>query len=263
MSNRDTNNPNPPEVFIVRLEGTDAEVEPLFEGTLGELAHRLRSRKLMPSQVNLLRVVQQVLERFDAWASRDLELATEALPAAAGVVELKARLLLPRPPVASEEEEMVVAREEVLAAVAALEALEDAIAELRDRRERRGQLLPARAPTPTYPRRPRPMGVPLGRLVEIASRLRPGAYFEMARDRLTMSAAIARLRRLLRPGWRQPLDELVDDPSWGTRTIYFAGALELVREGRARLHQDAPFATLEAEGVADVVGPPPRRDSET
>jgi segregation and condensation protein A len=219
-----------------------------FEGTLAELAQALRSRRLTPGQVDLLLVVREVLARFQAFAARDLDRATEALPPAATVVELKARLLLPRPPRPAEEEDEA-ARADALAAVAALEALEDAIAELRARRERRRHLLPARAPAPPYARSVRPLGIALDRLTELAARLRPGPYFELVRERLTVSAAIGRILDRLRPGQRSRFDELVEDATWATRTVYFAGALELVREGRCRLHQPEAFGPIEVEGA--------------
>lgn len=226
-----------------------AAADPVFEGTLGELAHALRTQRLAPAQVDLLFVVREVLARFEAFASRDLDLATEALPAAATVIELKARLLLPRPPREADGDDEL-ARADALAAVAALEALEEAIVELRERRERRRHLLTARASAPSYPRRPRPLGVPLARLAELASRLRPGPYFELVRDRLTVTAAIGRILASLRPGERRRFDELLDDAQWSTRTVYFAGALELVRDGRCELHQDEAFGPLELEGRA-------------
>ena len=238
-----------------------AASELVFEGTLQELAHALRTQRLAPAEVDLLRVVRVVLARFDAFATRDLDLATEALPAAATVIELKARLLLPRPPRSPEEVDETAEREAALAAVAALEALEDAIVELRERRERRRHLWPARASAPAFPRRPRPLGIAPARLAELAARLRPGPYFELARDRLTVSAAIARIAAWLRPRRRGRLDELLPDDAWATRTVYFAGALELVRDGRCRLWQEAAFAPIEVEGRA-AVGDPPAADAE-
>lgn len=224
---------------------------PRFSGTLGELAHALRTERLAPSDVDLLAVVRLVLARFEAFAARDLDRATEALPRAAQVVELKARLLLPRPPKPADDEAEAEAQADALAAVAALEALEEAIAELRARRERRRTLLTARAPVPAYPRARRPLGIPLGRLAELASRLRPNGYFELLPDRLTLAGAMARLLAALRPGRRRTLDELVGDPTWATRTVTFAGALELVREGKVRAHQEEAFGPIELEGVAE------------
>lgn len=225
---------------------------PGFEGSLAELAQALRAHRLAPAQVDLMMMVREVLARFEAFASRDLDRATDALPPAATVVELKARLLLPRPPRPVDEEDDA-AREEALAAVAALEALEDAIVELRARRERRRHLLPARATSPTYPRAARPLGIPLDRLTELATTLRPGPYFELVRERLTISAAIGRIMARLRPGQRRDFDELVEDRSWATRTVYFAGALELVRDGRCRLHQPTPYGPIEVEGWPEAV----------
>lgn len=218
---------------------------PNFEGDLGELAQALRSGRLLPQEVDLLAVVRAVLARFDAFVRDDLERATELLPRAAQVVELKTRLLLPRPPRAEVEDDDAL--EEVLAAVAELEALEEAIAQLRARREERRLLLTARAPTPTYPRRPRPLGVPLARLAELAGRLRTGAYFEFHRDRLSLASAMQRMLSWLLPGRRRLLDELVEGRGWEEKTVYFTGALELVREGKLRLHQEATFGDIEME----------------
>jgi segregation and condensation protein A len=230
---------------------------PGFHGTLGELAHALRTERIAPSDVDLLAVVRLVLARFEAFAVEDLDRATEALPRAAQVVELKVRLLLPRPPRVADDEAEAEAQADALAAVAALEALEEAIVELRERRERRRSLLTAKAPVPDFPRARRPLGVPLGRLAELASRLRPNGYFELVPDRLTLAGAMARLLAAVRPGRRRTLDEVVADASWATLTVTFAGALELVREGRLRAHQDEAFGPIELEGlvVADAGAP--------
>lgn len=217
-----------------------------------ELAAGLRSRRIAPRTIDVLRVVREVLARFEALARDDLELASEALPAAASVIELKARLLLPSPPSLPAEEDEEDARRDALAAVALLEELEGAIETLRQRREERRHQLPASAPTPNYPRRPRPLGIPLARLADIATRLQPSSYFEIVRDRFSMVSAIRQLLARLRPGVRQPLSAFSDEGSWATRTIFFAGALELVRDGRASLHQGADFAPIEVEGKRPV-----------
>lgn len=251
-------------------KGATAEVEPwrialphpqgvvgaaspwIFEGTLHELAAALRSRRLAPLAVDLLRVVREVLLRFEALAVDDLELASEALPAAAAVIELKARLLLPTP-ASLLDEEAEGAEVDTLAAVLLLQELETAILELRQRREERRYHLLASAPTPSYPRQRRPLGIPLARLTEIASRLRPSGYFELERDRLNVALAIRRLLARLHPGKRERLETFGDGSGWGSRTIYFAGALELVRDGRAKLYQMEDFGPIEVEGVAPPV----------
>ena len=102
--------------------------------------------------------------------------------------------------------------------------------------------------------------MPLGRLAELASRLRPNGYFELLPDRLTLAGAMARLLAAVLPGRRRTLDEVVADPSWATRTVTFAGALELVREGRLRAYQDDAFGPIELEGLTVVNAAVPSND---
>ena len=112
-----------PEAFLVAQES--------FSGTLGELAWALRNGTLQPAAVDLLALVRSWLEHFEAASRSDLELASAALPQVAQVVELKLRLLLPRPPREVEEE----AEEELEEA-----ARTDPIARMRNLLEREGLL---------------------------------------------------------------------------------------------------------------------------
>lgn len=229
----------PDEVFLV--------AQPLFQGTLGELAYALRSGGIRPRDIDLYRLVRDYLAHFERHAERDLSLASEALPRVAQVIELKTRLLLPRPPSVEEEDAEELELDEALEAVALLEELEEAIDFLRLRREQRSIVLPARAPRPSYPRPERPLRIGVQRLAEMASRYRASTYFELAVDRLTMAGAMDRLLRTLRRFRRGLLGELTDGDDWPTRAVTFAGMLELVKEGRVRARQEAPYAPIELE----------------
>jgi segregation and condensation protein A len=220
-----------------------------FTGSLAELANALRSGKLEPKNVNLLRLAKAYLVYYDRVAQKDIELATETLPALARVIEVKARLLLPRPPREADEEEAEAELGETLDVVAVLEELEGAIFFLRQRRQERCIILPARAPKPEYPRPERPIRVSLGKLAEMASRYRTTSYFELAVDRLSMSAAIKHLQDALKRVRRALLRDLVPARDWAAFVVSFAGMLELVKEGQARAHQEAPYAPIELERV--------------
>jgi len=216
-----------------------------FRGTLGELAHALRIHALPPTDVDLYQLVRAYLAYFEAHAAADLELATEALPRLAQVIELKVRLLLPRPPKEAEDEEEALV-EEALAAVALLEELEEAIGFLRRRREERRLIVPARAPRPSYPRPPRPQRTTPSDLARLAGRYRIGGYFELAIERLSL-ASVARtllgaLRRL-RGGAR--LEALLGSREWAVRTVGLAAMLELMREGRVSASQAEPYGGIE------------------
>lgn len=215
-----------------------------FSGSLGELAHALRTGSITPFELDLYQLVRSYLSYFEPLAERHLDLATEALPKVAQVIELKVRLLLPRPPRDSEDDEEELL-EETLHAVALLEELEDAISYLRRRREERRVVVPARAPQPEYPRPQRPITTTAGDLATLAARMRPSSYFELSIDRLTLASAMQGLLERVRKMGRGLLSALWETPDWATRTVVFTAMLELVKQGDVRARQDAPFEPIE------------------
>src|SRR5690606_14550365 len=217
------------EAFVVVLPG--------FTGTVGELAHALRSRVLAPGDVDLYRLVKGYLAFFERVSAHDLELATEALPRVAQVVELKLRLLLPRPAEA--------APEEALEAVALLEELEHAIDFLRRRRQERRYVVPARAPRPPFARPPRPLRASKDDLARLAGRYRLGGYFEVSLPGATVATAAAELVRRLRRALRGLLFQLLGAEDWTSKTLAFAAMLELVKEGTVRAAQAEPYGPIE------------------
>jgi segregation and condensation protein A len=233
------------------LEGPFVVVLPGFTGTVGELAHVLRSRALAPGDVDLYRLVRGYLDFFERAAARDLELATEALPRVAQVVELKLRLLLPRQAGTGAEEGEELALEEALEAVALLEELEHAIDFLRRRREERRLVLPARAPRPPYARPPRPLRASKDDLARLAGRYRLGGYFEIALPGATVASVAAELARRLKRAARGPLFALLGAEDWRSRTLAFAAMLELVRQGRVRATQAEPYGPIEVAYAGD------------
>lgn len=215
-----------------------------FEGTLGELTHALRRGTVAPSAIDLLTLVHSYLEHFESVAASNLEVASVALPNVAQVIELKLRLLLPRPPRDADEEEGEEL-DETLEAVAMLEELDEAIDFLRQRRDQRRIMLPARMPRPEYPRPVRRLTTGIDQLATMAARYRPGSYFEFSADRLTMGGAMKQLLESLGRWGRSLLTEVVERPSWGQLTVYFAGMLELVREGRVNAYQQDTYGEIE------------------
>lgn len=214
-----------------------------FEGTLPELAHALRTHQLPPAHLDLYRLVRSYLEYFERHAAADLELATEALPRLALVIELKTRLLLPRPPREDPDDESADV-DLALEAVALLEELEEAIRFLRRRREERRIVVPARAPAPDYPRRERPLRVTPRDLARLAGRYRVGGYFELAIERLTLAGVARHVLAALRHAGRAPLFDLLGATDWSTRTVGLAALLELIREGRVSADQTEPYGPI-------------------
>lgn len=223
--------------YVVRLEG--------FSGTVSELAGALRSRTLEPHAVDLYRLVRDYLAYFDGLAGVDLELASEALPRVAQVIELKLRLLLPRPADMSEDEADAAALEDALEAVALLEELEHAIDFLKRRRQERRLVVRARAPRPPYERPPRPLTVSKDDLARLAGRYRLGGYFEFSSAGATVATVSAQLLSRLRRAVRGLLFGLMRARDWPTKTLTFAAMLELVKQDRVSAAQPEPFGPIE------------------
>lgn len=219
-----------------------------FRGTLGELAHALRTQAIAPSQIDLFQLVRSYLTYFEHHAATDLDLATEALPRLAQVIELKVRLLLPRPPREQEEEEETLV-EETLAAVALLEELEEAIYFLKRRREERRLLLPARTPRPPFARPERRNPSTPSDLARLAGRYRLGGYFELAIERLSLASVSRLLLTALRRLKRGTLGLLLGSDEWTVRTVGLAALMELMREGRVSATQEVPYGDIEVSLV--------------
>ena len=224
--------------FLVKTE--------VFSGTLGELAYALRTDKLKPQQLDVYRLVTDYLAYFDEAAQDDLNLASEALPMVARVVELKIRFLLPRPPKEKDdlEEELL---EETLETITLLEDLEEAIVFLKQRREARRIVLPATAPRPDYPRAERPIKIGPDKLMQLASRYSFSAYFEMAIERLTMASAMKSLMKRLKSLRRGKLTDLIEHQTWSVLAVTFTGMLELYKEGKVIATQTKPYGPIEIE----------------
>lgn len=87
----------PPDALEVFLEE--------FEGPLDLLLYLIRRQNFDILDIPMLEVTRQYLDYVDEIRSRNLELAAEYLLMAAMLIEIKSRMLLPRPPRVDEEDE--------------------------------------------------------------------------------------------------------------------------------------------------------------
>ncbi len=220
-----------------------------FSGSVAELAHALRSGSLDPSELDLYQLVRAYLEHLQAFAA-DLELATEALPKVAQVIELKLRLLLPKPPRLDDEAQANEELDRALEAVMLLEDLEDAIAFLRRRRSERRLVLPARTERPAYPRAQRPIRTSPDTLAHLAAARRAAGYFEVAFERVSLKVMMRDLLIAVRRRLSGRLFDLLDVRGWPERTVAFTALLELVKDGKLAARQDAAFGPIEVSLTA-------------
>src|SRR5256885_5993842 len=87
----------PPDALEVVLEA--------FEGPLDLLLYLIRKENLNILDIRMAPLTRQYLEYVEVMRTKNLELAAEYLVMAAMLMEIKSRLLLPRPPAAEAMED--------------------------------------------------------------------------------------------------------------------------------------------------------------
>ena len=78
---------------------------PIFEGPFDLLFHLVKKAELDIWSVSIAAITEQYLDYLQSMRELNLDIASEFLVMAATLLRLKSKLLLPRPPLAAEEEE--------------------------------------------------------------------------------------------------------------------------------------------------------------
>lgn len=236
------------EMLIVDVAG--------FEGPLDLLLTLARAQKVDLARISVLALVEQYLAFVETARGLRLDLAADYLVMAAWLAFLKSRLLLPEPESHEDEpsaEEMAFALAERLRK---LEAMREAAARLA-RLARLGREIFERG-MPEGVRRLRGSAFE-GTLHDLLRAYADGRRREIVQSQmvvrrrsvLSLAEARAILERLIggQAAWC-PFEDLVsayrtDLVSRGSVLASgFAASLELVREGRMEMRQDAPFGAL-------------------
>lgn len=255
--------------YTVRLEA--------FEGPLDLLLHLIRREEMDVYDIPIARITQQYLEHIETLADLDLDTASEFLLMAATLMDIKSRMLLPRP-VESEfidEEAQADPRQELVRRLLEYRRYKEAAEQLADRAAvaRRAH---SRYGGPGGPLPPSGGGVGQGRpgpgepvggiagasgagsgeglLASLVSALgevlrefdqRPPG--EIVRETLTVADKIAELVSALLEAKDRGLDFLAflrRARSRRAAVVIFLALLELMRQGRVRLTQERPFGPV-------------------
>lgn len=226
---------------------------PVFEGPLDLLLHLIRTRKLDIRDIPIAVVTEQYLEYLALMEWLDLELGSEFLVMAATLMEIKSRMLLPRPePVAGEEDSAADPRAELVARLLEYERYREIAAKLQERAEAAGLAFP-RQPverweggTPLVELTPRDLLEALRRLhAPTDGNGHAGRMTVRLRRRaVPLRERIAEVLRLVRTrDGPVPFSELLRQP--GRRAdrpeivVLFLAILELVRRGEISAWQHA------------------------
>jgi segregation and condensation protein A len=227
---------------------------PIFEGPLDLLLHLIREAKIDIYDIPIAEITGQYLEMLALMEALDLAVAGEFLVMAATLMEIKSRMLLPRPPAPPpDEEEGADPRAELVQRLLEYEQYKQ-IAEQFRALEAEGRLRFTRTPPPDEAE-----SVPL-------AELRPqdllGALRRMLASFAEEGPPVASLQReriSLRLRMRELWGHLQDSPEpVSFRELFprsprprrlevivtFLAVLELLRLGRIRVFQSHPLADL-------------------
>jgi segregation and condensation protein A len=233
-----------PDALTLDLDG--------WEGPLDLLLSLARAQKVDLREISILALVEQYLAFIAGAKALKLELAADYLVMAAWLAYLKSALLLPKDPEAEPDPDALALRLQLR--LQRLQAMREAGARLMAR-DRIGR---------DVFRRGRPDGLrtvkraawdaDLYALIAaygaVMARTRPAVHQIVRRPVMTLDDALARVQAMLGTAmdWARLESFLprVADPQLRRSALAssFAAALELAKQGRAELRQDAAFAPL-------------------
>jgi segregation and condensation protein A len=223
-----------------------------FEGPLDLLLSLARAQKVDLREISILNLVEQYLAYVDEARVLQLELAADYLVMAAWLAYLKSTLLLPRDPEVEPDPEDLALRLQLR--LERLDAMRDAGARLMARDRTGRDVFTRGAPEGLHVVRKAFWSVEYYDLLSAygraTARSRPVLHVVRDREVVTLEAALARLLALLGTAlqWRAIEHFLPEVRGAALRrsalASSFLAALELARQGRAELQQDAAFAPL-------------------
>jgi segregation and condensation protein A len=235
----------PPEALEIYLE--------VFEGPLDLLLYLIRRNNIDVLDIPMAELTRQYMDYVEAMRARNLELAADYLLMSAVLIEIKSRMLLPRPAEIEQEEDP---RAELVRRLLEYETMKLAAQRLDALPQVGRELMVAHAYYERIPRHDQP-GISLEDLLDawraVLERARHYTHHRVAREQLSVREHMSLiLRRLNREGTLE--FSTLFDPAEGIPklVVCFLALLELAREGLVRLTQSSAFAPIHVE-VAGVM----------
>jgi segregation and condensation protein A len=235
----------PPEALEVFLE--------TFEGPLDLLLYLIRKQNINVLDIPMAELTRQYLGYVEMMRRTQLELAAEYLLMAAVLIEIKSRLLLPKPPAVPGEDEdpraelvrRLLEYERMKAGARALDELPLAERDFALVRVWFDRVTAARLPDV----HPEDLKTAWAGLV---ARARANRHHLVTREQLSVRSQMSRLLKLLVPGrffeFTTLLEERVDLPRL---VVTFLAILELAREQLLELAQAEPYAPIYVQRKGD------------
>jgi segregation and condensation protein A len=218
---------------------------PLFEGPLDLLLYLIRKQNLDILDIPMAPLTRQYLEYVEIMRSKNLELAADYLVMAAMLIEIKSRMLLPRPAAVAEEEDP---RAELVRRLLEYEQMKKAAQQL-DAQPQLGRdalavsVLVERTAAERLPDvHPRDLAEAWRALL---ARARDARHHRVTREELSVREHMSQILRRLKESRVLEFTELFD-PALGVSVLVvtFLALLELARETLVDVTQSEGFAPI-------------------
>jgi len=227
----------PPDALEVYLEA--------FEGPLDLLLYLIRKHNLDILDIPMADLTRQYMDYVDKMRSRNLELASDYLLMSAMLIEIKSRMLLPKPEEIEQEEDP---RAELVRRLLEYETMKLAAQQIDELPQVGRDLLVAQAYYEHIPQQQLP-GVSMDDLFaawqEVLKRASHFVHHKVSREELSVREHMSMILRKLNA---EPLMEFIAlfDIRDGLPklVVCFLAILELAREGLVRLTQQEPFSPI-------------------
>ncbi len=229
----------PPDALEVFLEA--------FEGPLDLLLYLIRRQHFNILDIPLAQVTRQYLEYIEQIRRTNLELAAEYLLMAAMLIEIKSRMLLPRPP-AADGGEAEDPRAELVRRLLEYERIKLAARELdtlpqAGRDFWRVQVAVERSAQALLP------AVEVDELraawADVLKRAKLHAHHQISREQISVREVMSQVLRRLQDRRFAEFQDLFDTQRGTTHAVVtFIALLELTREGLLQITQAEPYAPL-------------------
>ena len=230
----------PPDALEVVLES--------FQGPLDLLLYLIRKHNLDVLDIPMASLTKQYMVYIEAMQQHRLELAAEYLLMAAVLIEIKSRMLLPRPPKASEEESAEDPRAELMRRLLEYEQMKLAAQRINEvpQAGRDFELVQVLIERTVIERLPNVTVEDLRHAwLALLTRARVNAHHRVRREELSVREQMTKVLRLLRDTDFVSFDSLFEQgASIPVLVVTFIAILELAKENMVEITQTETLGNI-------------------
>ncbi|MBK9218325.1 MAG: segregation/condensation protein A [Uliginosibacterium sp.] len=219
-----------------------------FEGPLDLLLYLIRRANLDVLDIQMAPLTAQYLHYIDSMQRYNLELAADYLLMAATLLDIKSRMLLPKPPRESAEDSEADPRADLIRRLAEYERIKRSarVIDSVPRAERDFEWVAVHAAEKTVERLPDVSVVDLQRAwLELLRRARLNQHHRIRREELSVREYMSQILRRLQGAGDVPFEALFEvTHGVASLVVGFLAVLEMVKEHLVQVSQNAPMEPI-------------------